>query len=433
MSHLAWVNSLPESWQVKPLRATTDYVVSNVDKLSVDHEIPVRLCNYTDVYNNDFIFMSLDFMQATATEDEIEKFGLQVGDVVITKDSESWDDIGVPALVRETADDLVCGYHLALLRPRRHQLVGMFLLRCLQAKPIQVQLELAANGVTRFGLPKSEIGTVILPVPPLPKQRAIADYLDHETARLDALVAEKERVLGLLAEKRRALISRAVTRGINPNVPLRDSGIPWLGEIPAHWETERARWLFRERDERSDTGEEDLLTVSHLTGVTLRSEKDVNMFEAATKEGYKICLSGDLVINTMWAWMGAMGVSSLDGIVSPAYNVYEPKAHLDPSYVDALVRLSAFAQEVTRYSKGVWSSRLRLYPEGFFAVSLPVPPLSEQREIVAHIANETCKLDGLRDATERTTVLLKERRTALISAAVTGQIDMEQIAWKSPR
>ena len=141
MSHLAWVNSLPKSWEVKPLRATTDYVVSNVDKLSVDHEIPVRLCNYTDVYNNDFISMSLGFMQATATEDEIEKFGLQVGDVVITKDSESWDDIGVPALVRETANDLVCGYHLALLRPRRHQLAGAFLFRCLQAKPICVQLE----------------------------------------------------------------------------------------------------------------------------------------------------------------------------------------------------------------------------------------------------------------------------------------------------
>ena len=426
MSHLAWVNSLPESWEVKPLRATTDYVVSNVDKLSVDHEIPVRLCNYTDVYNNDFISMSLDFMQATATEDEIEKFGLQVGDVVITKDSESWDDIGVPALVRETADDLVCGYHLALLRPRR-QLAGAFLLRCLQAKPICAQLELAANGVTRFGLAKSEIGGVTLPVPPLSIQYAIADYLDRETARLDALVAEKEQLLELLAEKRRALITHAVTRGLDPNVPLRDSGIPWLGEIPAHWDTERTRWLFRERDERSDTGEEDLLTVSHLTGVTLRSEKDVNMFEAATKAGYKICLSGDLVINTMWAWMGAMGVSSLDGIVSPAYNVYEPKAHLDPGYVDALVRLPAFAQEVTRYSKGVWSSRLRLYPEGFFEVSLPVPPLNEQREIVAHIANETCKLDKLLDAMERAAVLLKERRAALIAEAVTGQIDMEQV------
>ena len=270
-------------------------------------------------------------------------------------------------------------------------------------------------------------------LPDLNQQRAIADYLSYETTRLDDLIAEKERLLDLLAEKRSALITRAVTRGLDPNVPLRDFGIPWLSEIPAHWKTERARWLFKERDERSDTGEEDLLTVSHLTGVTLRSEKDVNMFEAATKEGYKICLSGDLVINTMWAWMGAMGVSSLDGIVSPAYNVYEPRACLDPSYVDALVRLSAFAQEVTRHSKGVWSSRLRLYPEGFFAVSLPVPPLSEQREIVAHITNETCKLDELRDAMEKNAVLLKERRAALISAAVTGQIDMEQMAWKSPR
>ena len=272
------------------------------------------------------------------------------------------------------------------------------------------------------------IGNMPVPVPEWRRQRVVADYLDRETARLDALVAAKEEVLGLLAEKRRALVTRAVTSGLDPRTPLRDSSIPWLGEIPAHWETERARWLFHERDERSDTGEEELLTVSHLTGVTPRSEKDVNMFEAATTEGYKICLSGDLVINTLWAWMGAMGVAPEDGIVSPAYNVYEPGARLDPSYVDALVRLPVFAQEVTRYSKGVWSSRLRLYPEGFFAVSIPVPPLSEQRAIVAHIANETRKLDDLRAATERTTTLLRERRAALIAAAVTGQIDVDQAA-----
>ena len=165
--------------------------------------------------------------------------------------------------------------------------------------------------------------------------------------------------------------------------------------------------------------------MSHLTGVTRRSEKDVNMFEAETTEGYKICLSGDLVINTLWAWMGAMGVSPMDGIVSPAYNVYEPGVRFHSNYVDALVRLPVFSQEVTRYSKGVWSSRLRLYPEGFFAVSLPVPPLGEQREIIAHIANETGKLSELCAATERTIALLKERRVALIGATVTGQIDVE--------
>ena len=287
----------------------------------------------------------------------------------------------------------------------------------------QVNASVVQSTIQNFSAAK--YAELRLPAPPLDTQRAIADYLDRETARLDALVAAKERVLGLLAEKRRALITRAVTRGLDPNVPLRDSGIPWLGKIPVHWGTERARWLFRERDERSDKGEEELLTVSHLTGVTPRSEKNVNMFEAETTEGYKICLSGDLVINTLWAWMGAMGVSPVGGIVSPAYNVYEPRARFDPSYVDALVRLPVFAQEVTRYSKGVWSSRLRLYPEGFFAVSLPVPPPSEQREIVAHIAKDTGKLDELRAATERTTVLLKERRAALIAAAVTGQIGGE--------
>ena len=428
MTLLDWTDQLPDNWEAKPLRSAADYVVSSVDKVPDDDEIPVRLCNYTDVYNNEYITLARDFMQATASEAEIAKFGIEVDDVIITKDSESWDDIGVPALVRETAGDLVCGYHLALLRPLKQKMVGAFLFRCIQAKPIRVQLELSASGVTRFGIPKSEIGTMRLPVPPIAQQRTIVDYLDRETARLDALVAAKERVLGLLAEKRRALIIRAVTRGIDPCAPLRDSGIPWLGQIPEHWETERARWLLRERGERSDTGEEELLTVSHLTGVTPRSEKDVNMFEAVTTEGYKICFSGDLVINTLWAWMGAMGVAPGDGIVSPAYNVYEPGARLDPSYVDALVRLPKFAQEVTRYSKGVWSSRLRLYPEGLFAVSIPVPPLSEQREIVSHMANETCKLDELRVATERTTKLLKERRATLIAAAVTGRIDVESAA-----
>ena len=422
---LAWTEQLPDDWEAKPLRSTAGYVVSNVDKLPNDDEIPVRLCNYTDVYNNEFITPTLDFMCATASETEISKFGLAVDDVLITKDSESWDDIGIPALVRKTADDLVCGYHLALLRPFKQKMNGAFLFRCLQAGPVRVQLELAANGITRFGIPKSEIGALRLPVPPLAQQLAIADFLDRETAQLDALVAAKERVFALLAEKRRALVTNAVTRGLDPDAPLRDSGIPWLGEIPAHWTTERARWLFEERDERSDTGNEELLTVSHLTGVTPRSEKDVNMFEAATTEGYKLCVAGDLVVNTLWAWMGAMGVAPVDGIVSPAYNVYIPGNRLDSGYVDALVRLPIFAQEVTRHSKGVWSSRLRLYPEGLFSVAFPVPPLDEQRAIVACVASSSGQLNELRNATEKSIALLKERRASVTAAAVTGQIDVE--------
>lgn len=278
------------------------------------------------------------------------------------------------------------------------------------------------------GVDRNDIHTIPVALPGREQQRRIAAFLGGETRRTDGLLATKQRVLELLSEKGKAIIATAVTRGLDPKVKLRDSRVPWLGEIPAHWAIERARWLFRERDVRSTTGEEEMLTVSHLTGVTPRSEKDVNMFEAETNEGYKLCEPGDLVINTLWAWMGAMGTAPVKGIVSPAYNVYEPGPRLTPAYIDALVRLPVFAQEVTRYSKGVWSSRLRLYPEGFFEVYLPVPPQEEQRAVVAHIARETAKLDAVRVATERTIALLKERRSALIAAAVTGQLDMEATA-----
>jgi type I restriction enzyme S subunit len=272
------------------------------------------------------------------------------------------------------------------------KLLPKFLFYFSQANDYWNQIGETAIQATIQNVSAEKYGDILLPVPPIQNQVVIVNYLDYETARIDELVVAKERVLGLMEEKRRALITNAVTHGLDPCAPLRDTGIPWLGAIPAHWKIERTRWLFRERDERSQTGEEVLMTVSHLTGVTPRSEKNVNMFEAETTEGYKKCYADDLVINTLWAWMGAMGISPIDGIVSPAYNVYTPGPDLDPAFIDALVRIPIFAQEVTRYSKGVWSSRLRLYPDGFFEVFFPVPPLEEQRAIIAHIATETIKL-----------------------------------------
>ena len=328
------------------------------------------------------------------------------------------------AEIRNPPTNLIASTGFAVVRPRSDVFDANYCKYALREPEFLFEVERRSVGVSYPAINTSDLADIPIHIHSVPQQRAIADYLDRETARLDALVAAKERVLGLLAEKRRALITSAVTRGLDPRAPLCDSGIPWLGEIPVHWAVERARWLFRERDQRSETGEEELLTVSHLTGVTPRSEKDVYMFEAETKEGYKICRKDDLVINTLWAWMGAMGVSPIDGIASPAYNVYEPGSRLEPAYVDALVRSPVFAEEVKRYSKGVWSSRLRLYPEGLFHVYLPVPLRREQQEIVSYIASESKRLNALGAATERTIALLRERRAALIAAAITGQIDI---------
>jgi type I restriction enzyme S subunit len=420
--------TLPPTWRTIPLKYAGSFTVSNVDKHSFDDEVPVRLCNYTDVYKNDRLSPKLDLMQATATEDEILRFRLEVGDVVITKDSESWTDIAVPAYVEETAEDFICGYHLAFIRPDAAKLNGRYLFRCLQSRPVALQLELEATGITRFGLPKDAIGSAVLPLPPLDTQHRIADYLDHETARIDALVAEKKRMLSLLEEKRAALISRTVTRGLDPDAPLKHSRLNWLGEIPAHWGIERAKNLFTVRDERSETGEEELLTVSHLTGVTRRAEKEVNMFLADDKAGYKRCLPGDLAVNTLWAWMGAMGVSPIEGIVSPDYHVYVSKGDLLPQYIELLCRAKPFVAEVNRWSKGVWSSRLRLYPENFFEMRLPVPPQNEQLAIVREVQAIQTRTSDLAETLGRSIEFAKERRAALITAAVTGQIPLEEMA-----
>jgi type I restriction enzyme S subunit len=346
---------------------------------------------------------------------------VQHGDVIISTVRTYLQAI---APIESPPDNLIVSTGFAVVRPRVDTLDTRFCKFALREPAFLSEVVRCSVGVSYPAINASELGNILVYVPPLTQQNAVADFLDRETTKIDALIAAKERLLGISLEKRRALIAHAVTRGLNPDVPYRDSGIPWLGTIPAHWKTERAKWLFHERDERSETGDEELLTVSHLTGVTPRSEKNVNMFEAETTEGYKLCCAGDLVINTLWAWMGAMGVSPVNGIASPAYNVYTPNKSLDPAYVDALVRIPVFAEEATRFSKGVWSSRLRLYPEGFFEIWMPVPPLEEQLAIVAHIRRETDKLDALQKATERTIRLLKERRAALIAAAVTGEIDV---------
>jgi type I restriction enzyme S subunit len=423
-----WQREVPSGWTVRPLRSVAEYAVSNVDKILSEEELPVRLCNYTDVYNNETIHLGMEFMAGTATQAEIEKFHLLTDDVVITKDSESWDDIAIPALVTETADDVVCGYHLAMIRPDPEKLEGAFLFRCLQSKTLRVQLELAANGITRFGIPKNAIGSMALPVPPTSIQRAIARFLDRETAEIDALIATKQRLLDLLAEKRRAIVAEAVMRGLAPSAPLRPSGIDWLGDIPAHWEVRRVATLFTQRDERSQP-ELPLLEVSINSGVIVREfSNDKIEGTASDFNTYKVARRGHIAFNKMRMWQGAAGVAPVDGLVSPDYTVAEAASCLRPEYAGLLFRTDSFSAECGRNSQGITWDRLRLYWDGFRDIFMPLPPLAEQDAILEAVQAETAKIDRLRAATEHSIRLLKERRGALIAAAVTGQIDIPEAA-----
>ena len=286
-------------------------------------------------------------------------------------------------------------------------------------------LQSLGSGSTFVELSTEDLKSINIPHPPLRLQRTIADYLDRKTAGLDALIGAKDRVLGLLAEKRGALITRAITRGLDPNAQFRKSGVPWLGEIPAQWEVRKIAWLFQQRDHRGEPNLR-LLEVSLKNGVVAREFSDERIEStAADFNTYKVARRGDVVFNKMRMWQGAVGVASEDGLVSPDYVVAEPVGPLTSAYANMLFQTAAFSAECARHSHGIVWDRLRLYWAGFRDIEVPLPPVQEQVEIVERIAFETKRLDELREATERTIVLLKERRAALIATAVTGQIDVE--------
>jgi type I restriction enzyme, S subunit len=204
---------------------------------------------------------------------------------------------------------------------------------------------------------------------------------------------------------------------LKPYPEYRDSGVDWLGKLPAHWIVDRAKAQLREVDERSLTGDEELLSVSHKTGVTPRRLKNITMFKAESYAGYKLARSGDLVVNTMWAWMAALGVSQHDGIVSNAYGVYRPREgiEMDGRYYDRLLRTETYRAEYIRRSTGITTSRLRLYPPKLLAMPLIQPPPEEQRRIADFLDAYNAQVHRLIAAKRRTIAALIERKRSIIT------------------
>ena len=261
-------------------------------------------------------------------------------------------------------------------------------------------------------------------LPPSRIQTGIVNFLDQKTTQIDQAIKIKEKQAALLEERKQILIKNAVSRGLNPDAPMRDSGVEWIGEIPAHWFIKRTKYLFFEVDERSADGEEELLSVSHITGVTPRSEKNVTMFLAEDYTGSKTCRKDDLVFNIMWAWMGALGVSEWNGIVSPSYGVFrqiKPDT-LNSQYIELLLKTTGYIEHYNKVSTGLHSSRLRFYSHMFFNMKLGYPPKNEQDEIVAYIETESEKIDNATAVQQQQIEKLKEYKATLINSAVTGKI-----------
>ena len=422
-SGVEWLGEVPEHWRVVPLKYVASHNNDALDETThPDTEILYVDISGVDALDGIKIKEPMLFSAAPSRARRRVKDGDTIVSTVRTY-------LRAIARVRNPEINLIVSTGFAVVRPRA-DLSPNYAGNILTASYFIEQVIARSTGVSYPAINASELVQIPIAFPPLAEQTAIAAFLDHETAKIDALVAEQERLIDLLKEKRQAVISHAVTKGLNPDAPMKDSGIEWLGEVPEHWEVLRMGNVFREVAELG-TDSLPILSVSIHHGVSDKEMDDEEMDRKVTRSEdrskYKRVAKGDLVYNMMRAWQGGFGTVMVAGMVSPAYVVARPKGKLETAFTEHLLRTPQAIEQMRRNSRGITDFRLRLYWDEFKNISLALPPQEETIAICAKIAELVARFSAMSMACVDAIDLLKERRTALISAAVTGQIDVRNL------
>lgn len=437
-SGVEWIGEIPEHWEVKRLKFVSIVQPSNVDKKTNEGEFPVLLCNYSDVYNNYEIDSTLDFIQATATQEEIEKFHLSEGDVIVTKDSETPSDIAVPAYVKDNFNNVICGYHLTQIKPK--EMFGKYLFRLFQSTQFNAQFIVRANGVTRFGLPQYVINNAFIIKPPFKEQQAIANFLDRITAQIDELIAKKEKLLKKLDEKRAALITQAVTKGIDPTAPMKESGVEWIGEIPEHWEVTRIKFIFPRLysgvSVNSDAFPSDqdsigVLKTSCVYGNRFSPVENKKVIDEETEQVACPVTKDSVIISRMNTpdLVGSCGYVEFDypNLFLPDrlwIARFEKHKKMTGKYAWYIISSDTIIKLTGILATGTSGSMKNLSQDSFLNITTAVPPIDEQQAITQFLDKTTatieCQKAQVTEAIER----LKEYRIAQITDAVTGKMTL---------
>lgn len=407
-SGIEWIGEIPEHWDIVRLGKIGKFSSSGIDKKIIEGQQPVKIINYTDVYGNKRFILddSIEYMVVSETASKILEHTVQKGDLIFTPSSETVADIGLSALVIEDLEDTAFSYHVLRfqfdveldLHFKKYLCNNHFVLNYFSSR---------AQGTTRKTLGRNDFQMAQVLLPSYDEQIEIAKYLDLKTAEIDQLIADKEELLRLYEEEKTAVINEAVTKGINPDVRFKDSGIEWLGEIPEHWEVKRLKFVGHLKSGNNIISEQIKETEKFPVygGNGLRG-----YFSEYTHEGNFI------LIGRQGAYCGNVKYANGKFWASEHAVVVTPLIEYEIVYLGELLRV----MNLNQYS--VSAAQPGLSVETIKNLAIPFPNIEEQQSISEHIGIETERIDSKIQNTQKLIELLKEYRTALISEVVTGKV-----------
>ena len=424
-SGVSWIGEIPEGWTAVPIYAIAKNFSKGQgitkDQVYEDGDTPcVRYGEIYSKYDNSFA----ECLSKTKLTEISNPSYFEYGDVLFAGTGELIEEIG-KSIVYLGKEKCLAGGDIIVMK---HNQTPEFLSYCLNSSAVQQQKSYGKTKLKVVHISKDKIKRVVIALPPLSEQHAIVSYLDKKTAQIDRFISEATKEIEKLNELKQAQIAHLVTHGLNPDAPMKDSGIAWIGQIPEHWEVRRAKNIFNRMQREVLPGDE-VITCFRDGQVTLRKNRRTDGFTNSLKEiGYQGIRTGDLVIHQMDAFAGSIGVSDSDGKGTPVYICCQPKiTDCNNYYYAYLLREMARSGFISSLYRGIRERSSDFRFETFAIQYLPIPPNEEQVSIVSAINSMSSKIDTLTTKLNAQIGYLKELKQRIISDAVTGKIDVREV------
>ena len=423
-SGVEWLGEIPEHWEVQRLRTLGVFSASGIDKYINKNETIVKIINFTDVYSNikRVLNNTIDFMEVTTPENNRKKHLVKKGDLIFLPSSETYEDLGLSALVDEELDNTSFSYHVIRLQFKK-DIEHSFRKYLTNNNFVSNQFSSYGKGTTRKIIGRNVFNNIKIVLPPKEEQIKIASFLDEKTSQIDEVISQKEKLIELLKERKQIVINDTVTKGLDKDVEFVDSGVEWIGKIPKHWEVVRSKRLFQQRKDRARKGDKQL-TASQKYGVIYQDKYMELEGRRVTQVEYnheilKRAETGDFLIS-MRSFQGGIEYCRDTGSVSSAYVALIPIKHVVPEYFKYLFKSQKYITALSSTSNLVRDGQALRF-ENFSMVDLLIIPNKEQVEIAKYIDEQIEKIDTSIELQQNYISKLKEYKASLIDSVVTGK------------